>query len=136
MTRKLITAWIIRLEWIGDHAAVDDPIVDIVSGRMDEAYVRDYVQRLHDLLFLTFRERADIEREVQSASRPYATTVEHTKKGTIISVGHNPHILASKVNNLKIDFDSNSDKEIVAADGLEISRVMGFRDKISTVTGN
>ena len=26
-------AWIIRFEWFGDHAAVDNPIVAIVSGR-------------------------------------------------------------------------------------------------------
>ena len=41
--------WIIRFEWFGDHAAVDNPIVDIVSGRKGEAYVCDHVQRLHDL---------------------------------------------------------------------------------------
>ena len=129
-------AWIIRFEWFGDHAAVDNPIVDIVSGRKGEAYVCDHIQRLHTLLLRSFRERADFARGGQSASKPYLAKMERTRNGSVIVVGHNPCLTARKVKNFAVDIDKKTDKEIIVAEGLESSHVMDLCDMIGVGTGN
>lgn len=125
MTSNPITAWIIKLEWSGDHAAVDDPIVDIVSEEKGADYVSDYVQCIHDLLFLDFQERA-------GTSRPYSVNIEENGNvGTLIHVGHNPYLTARKFSGIRVETNPTSGKDMVTADGLESTNVMSFGDKIS-----
>ncbi len=38
-------AWLIRWCWAGDHAAVDDPVVAVLSARTSAADVRWYVEQ-------------------------------------------------------------------------------------------
>ena len=40
-------AWIIRWFWVGDHAAVDQPIVAVLSVRTSAETVRKYVEFLY-----------------------------------------------------------------------------------------
>jgi hypothetical protein len=57
MKTQPMTAWLIMWEWGGDHAAVESPYVDIVSFRKNILYVKEYLQRLHDLKRLNLGER-------------------------------------------------------------------------------
>ena len=122
MTTKPMTAWVIEWKWFGDHAVevkpplldVDQPIIDIVSGRKGEEYVMDYLQRLHDLLQHTLTERADIQRNHTSGNnRPYKVMRSPKKSGPAMNVGHNPHLMAKKVKNLVVSVDPETRKETV-----------------------
>ena len=66
-----MAAWLILWEWIGDHAAVESPIVDIVSARKDDKYIKDYLQRLHDVKCLSLEERAATARFRNPHAPPY-----------------------------------------------------------------
>ena len=112
-----MTAWVIEWKWDGDHAVkvkpplldVEQPIIDIVSGRKGEEHVKDYLQSLHDLLQLTLTERADNH-------RPYKVMRSPTKSGPVMSVGHTPHLTATKVRNLVVSVDPETGKETVKYD--------------------
>lgn len=123
MTNKSMSAWIIKLEWMGDHIVVEEPIVDILSAQENDEYVRDHVQRLHDLLFLTLRERV-------ADSQFHQARIETTIKGTLIHVGHNPYLEARKYSNIRIECDDTSGKETITADGLLRTNAMNISGKI------
>ncbi|MYD93361.1 MAG: hypothetical protein F4Y02_06655 [Chloroflexi bacterium] len=129
-----MTAWVIRLKWFGDHAAVAHPVVDIVSARRGETYICDYLQRLHDLLFLSVGERSRLERYTQAEPRPYEVTVAHTANGPEATVGHNPCLAAQKLNNLTVEVDAESGDEIVTSDALGTLRVLDLREALHTPT--
>ena len=128
MKTRPMSAWVIRLKWFSDAAAVSHPVIDIVSARRGEAYVCDYLQRLHDLLFLSASERSGCERYTQPAARPYRVTVAHTSNGAEAFVGHNPCLTAQKFKNLTVDVDEETDDEIVTADGLGTQRVLDLHE--------
>ncbi|MYD93472.1 MAG: hypothetical protein F4Y02_07230 [Chloroflexi bacterium] len=129
-----MTAWVIRLKWFGDHAAVSHPVVDIVSARRGEAYICDYLQRLHDLLFLTARERSRSERYRQAERKLYEVTVARTANGAEAIIGHNPCLVAQKLKNLTVEVDAESGDEIVTSDALGTLRVLDLREAVHTPT--
>lgn len=127
MSTNLTNAWIIKIDGIGDHA-VEDSVLDIVDGETPANEICVYVQSLCDLIFLTFGERKNIIADISSSNwRPYKVTMENTTEGPHITAGDNPFLLARKFNNIKINLDSASEKEIVCADGLEPSSVLRFK---------
>lgn len=121
METKPMTAWLIKWEWIGDHAKVQHPIVEIVSARKGTPYVMDYLQRLHDLYCLSLVERADIARYNRPRKRrPYEVKQHLTKRGLVIDVGHNPHLTARLVKNLVVKTDPETGEETVTFETEEI----------------
>ncbi len=111
---NMSSVWLIKWEWVGDHAAVSDPIVDIVTARRGIEYVSDYLQRLHDLLCLTFTERAGAEKYRNPNQRPYEVIRENTREGKLVlHVGHNPFLTARVVTNFAIDVEEESDLDVV-----------------------
>ncbi|MYD94246.1 MAG: hypothetical protein F4Y02_11280 [Chloroflexi bacterium] len=129
-----MTAWVTSLKWFGEHAAVTHPIVDIVSAGKSEDYVSDNLQRLHDLLFLSTRERASLELDSRPDHRPYRFQVERTADGPIAFVGHNPCLSAQKVENLSVSTDEETGDEIVTSDVLGARRVLDLPDAVRVRT--
>ena len=112
-----LTAWLIKWKWIGEHAKVDQPYVDIVSARISESYISDYIQRLHDLKFCTLIERADYSRDRNPPEKPYKVTRNRTKYGGVVfDVGHDPMLTAEKVRNLVVKIDTETGQEILTWD--------------------
>ena len=106
-------AWLIMWEAMGDHAEVDPPYVDIVSARKGESYIKDYLQRLHDIEAHSLIERADFSRYENPIERPYQVERHLTQRGVEFSVGHNPILTATKVRNLVVTVDDATGQDVV-----------------------
>ncbi len=114
MKTQPMTAWLIMWEWEGNHAAVETPYVDIVSFRKNIPYVKEYLQRLHDLNCLSLRERMSAARYNRPPKPIYEATVHRTTRGVEeIHCGHNPYLVARPVRNLTIETDSSTGAEVV-----------------------
>ena len=113
MKTQPMTAWLIMWEWVGGHAAVEKPYVDIVSFRKNIPYVKEYLQRLHDLNCLNLRERMSAARYNRSPKPIYEATVHRTTHGVEIHCGHNPYLVARHVRNLTIETDPSTGAEVV-----------------------
>ena len=116
MPTQPMTAWLITCEPMGDHVAVDNRFVDIVSARKSEDQIRKYLQALHDLYFHSLTERADFARYAEPPERPYQVNRSITQSGVIFTVGHNPILKARKVNNLVVSVDPETELETVTFD--------------------
>jgi hypothetical protein len=55
-------AWLITWDWVGDHAAVANPIVDILSARTSLKEIRTHVARLYAREQLSWSERLELVR--------------------------------------------------------------------------
>jgi hypothetical protein len=108
--RRLQRAWVIQWGWAGDHAAVSEPFIAVLSSRTSAKKVRDLVQLLY---MLHSSSQAEIPRFARSPKQnPYQAafgTMEmiddhgtHTVtwEGQIIC-GHNPWIEARLVANVR-----------------------------------
>ena len=113
MANKPMTAWLIMWESMGDHAAVTQPYVDIVSARKSHEYIEEYLRRLYSIFHYNLAERVDYERYRKPDKTRIPVTSEWTKSGPLISVGHNPFLKAQKVRNLVVKNNSETDQEIV-----------------------
>lgn len=116
MATKRMTAWLILWDWMGDHAKVEQPYVDIVSARRSEDYISKYVQRLYGVFHYTLAERTGFERYRSPRDRPYLVTRDMTQVGLVISVGHNPFLKALMVRNLVVAADAETGREVVTWD--------------------
>ena len=113
MPTRPMTAWLIKWDWMGDHAAVGEPYVDIVSARRSPDYISKYVQRLYGVFHYSLTERTDFERYRDPRERPFPVVRDMTRHGLLISVGHNPHLTARKVRNLVVGLDEETGQDIV-----------------------
>lgn len=111
-----MTAWLILWEGSGEHARLENPLVDIISRHKGVLYIKEYVQRIHDLNCLTLMERAPAQRYSRPISPGYIAQVQHGCHGITIHCGHNPFLVAKPVRNLVITYDSNTDKETATWD--------------------
>ena len=112
-----VAAWLILWEWIGDHAAVESPIVDIVSARKGDKYIKDYLQRLHDVKCLSLEERAATARFRNPHAPPYEPKLVFPVgyRGEY-HCGHNPYLVARRVKNLVVGHDPATGEETVTFD--------------------
>lgn len=104
-------AWLVRWEWIGDHARVDEPVIAILSPNLGVDNVKTFVERFYAATTYTPGEKLQFMRDPKS--NPYRATLGTVKvtmeDGTISQIpwagevicGHNPFIHASLVTDLK-----------------------------------
>ncbi len=100
-------AWLITWVWSGEHAAVEDPIVAILSARMSGKTVRRYVGFHYASRMATLREKLDQARYNNPAQPTYPAEFVRIGPQQIqwqghITCGHNPWLYARKVDNLQI----------------------------------
>ena len=115
-------AWLVTWEWQGDHAAVEEPIVSILNPRLSDESVRKHVEQLYADLSYSFGERLSVVRK--QGENPYpAEFIEKWivvdksgRKGPMrtgkIHCGHNPHLLARKVADIKIQRDEEGNERL------------------------
>jgi hypothetical protein len=109
-------AWLITWVWGGEHAAVEDPIVAILSARMSGEQVRRYVDFYYTSRKSALREKLDLARYYKPAQPNYPAEFVRIGPQQIqwpghITCGHNPWLYARKVDNLK--FVENEDGQEV-----------------------
>ena len=96
------TAWLITWEWMGDHAAVDQKVAAVVNYRRPSEYVRSLVEQLYISKTSSPVEMAIYAKD--SKANPYPANFHSTKTAewhSRIHCGHNPHLYARKVKNLR-----------------------------------
>lgn len=111
---KLVTgyrAWLVRWEWFGGHARKDDPIIAVLSSQFSEKEVTKFVERFYAATMYTPAEMLTFMRDPRL--NPYRATQGTTtiiqESGEAVEVpysgrifcGHNPHIVATQVRDLR-----------------------------------
>src|SRR5208282_4781748 len=115
-SNKPIKAWLVMWEWVGDHAAVADPIVDILSARKSVEYMRDHLDRLHNLKCMSLGERTAMARYNQPMRPVYPAQVVRPANRSSppeIHCGHNPWLVARLVQNLTVETNPTTGEESV-----------------------
>ena len=100
-------AWLIKWCWQGDYAAVEDPIVAVLSARRSPEQVRKLVEQQYIEKTASLAEKLAYARYNQPQCPPYPAQVEDGR----IHCGHNPWMEAALVDDLKV---------IAGADGDEV----------------
>ena len=100
-------AWLIKWCWAGDYAAVDHPIVTVLSARTSAREVRRYVEQRYIEKTASLDEMLSYARYNCPQEPPYPAELEQGR----IHCGHNPWIEASLVDDLRVE---------VGADGEEV----------------
>ncbi len=96
-------AWLIRWCWAGDHAAVDDPVVAVLSARTSAADVRWYVEQRYIEVTASPEEKLSYARYSQPQEPPDPARLERGR----IDCGHNPWLHASVVDGLRVEKDAD-----------------------------
>ena len=99
-------AWLIRWCWAGDHAAVADPIVTVMSARTSAEDVRKYVEQRYIEERASLPEKLAYSRYNQPQEPPYRA--HHERAG--IHCGHNPWLEARKVDDLRVEMDADGEE--------------------------
>ena len=97
-------AWLIKWSSVGDHAAVEHPIVTVLSARTGAQEIRKYVERRYIEETASFQEMLSYAKYNKPHEPPYPAQLTRGR----IQCGHNPWLEANLVNDLRIE---------VAADG-------------------
>jgi hypothetical protein len=96
------TAWLITWEWIGAHAAVENKVAGVVNYRKSAEYVRNLVEQLFIAKTSSAVEMARYAKD--SKANPYPAQFSRFNGvawEAYIDCGHNPHLFARKVRNLR-----------------------------------
>ena len=99
-------AWLIKWCWAGDHAAVDDPILTVLSARTAAEKVRWYVEQRYIEACASLDDKLSYARYNQPQELPYPATLEQGR----IHCGHNPWIEASVVDDLRVEEDPDGEE--------------------------
>lgn len=97
------SAWLIT--WEGTNPPKDQRkrVVSVLSGRMSSEKVREYVERLHVELLYSLHEKMTYARDRKGNPYPAEfVRIDGVEWGGRITCGHNLHLVARKVKNLKI----------------------------------
>ena len=91
-----MTVWLVRWEWIGDHAAKHDPILTILHKDTPVETVRWYVETTY--MQHEYSKSELLEWTQDSSRNPYPATIETLKNGNpAVQCGHNPWLSAKLV---------------------------------------
>ena len=115
-------AWLVTWEWLGDHAAVEQPIVSILSPRLSDKTVRKHVEQLYADLSCSFGERLLYLRKPGENPHPaefdrkWIIVDKSGRKGPMLTgrihCGHNPHLHARKVADIKVQRDEDGNERL------------------------
>lgn len=103
--RKLTlgSAWLITWEGTNPPKAQRKRIVSVLSGRTSSERVREYVEQLHIDLLYSLHEKFTYARNRKANPYPAEfVRIDGVQWGGRITCGHNPHLVARKVKNLRI----------------------------------
>lgn len=105
------SAWLITWEWVGEHAAVDQPIAVILSVQSSPETVKQLMERLY--ASRTYTPEEMLAALPPRGHNPYRATygsIDAYDHGVAISAtysgqlfcGHNPHLYARQVSGLRV----------------------------------
>jgi hypothetical protein len=99
-------AWLITWEWSGNHAKREDKIVAVLNSRLAISRVAELVEFLYLTECYTLSEKMAVAH--RKRQNPYPAQHERgAKSGPLIVCGHNPHLVARWVDELRVERDDN-----------------------------
>jgi hypothetical protein len=92
------SAWLVTWEWNGDHAEKneDEKIVSILNYRYSDRRIKEYIEQAYIDSEYLLSDKLSCAKNIKC--NPYRPSMEGLK----IVCGHNPHLLARKVENIKL----------------------------------
>ncbi len=99
-------AWLITWSWAGDHAAVEDPVVTVLSARIGAEDVRKYVEQRYIEECASLHEKLSYARYNHPQEPPYPAQLEQRR----IHCGHNPWLDARVVDDLRVERDADGEE--------------------------
>ena len=119
---EIMKAWLVTWEWQGDHAAVKEPIVSILSPRLSDETVQKHVEQLYADLCYSFSERLRFVRSRGENPYPAEFIIKRIivdnrgREGPMgtgrIICGHNPNLYARKVVDIKAQRDEECNERL------------------------
>lgn len=103
------SAWLVTWEWIGNHERKNESgkIASILNYRHTPEKVKKHIEQLYiDSEYL-------LEDMFACAKRMKNNPYPPTSEGGKITCGHNPYLLARKVQNLKLEKDADGNNELI-----------------------
>jgi hypothetical protein len=104
-------AWIIRWNWIGDHAAVAQPIVAVLRARMSAEAIRKHVELLY-AAEQSLGDQIEMARYNKPRGNPYPATFAGTPDSAI-TCGHNPYLEAFIADDIRVTVAADGTEELV-----------------------
>ena len=114
-------AWIIRWNWVGDHAAVDRPTVAVLSARTSAETVKKYVEFLYTTQ-QRLRDQLDQAHYNKTKPNPYPAEFVGNWRGAV-TCGHNPFLEAFLAEDVRL---------VVEGDGAENLSYMRVKVPLAT----
>ena len=99
-------AWLVKWCWQGEHAAVEDPIVTVLSARRSSKQIQEYVEQRYIEETASLEEKLAYARYNQPQRPPYPAHIEHGR----VHCGHNPWMEATLVDDLEVTADLNGNE--------------------------
>ena len=107
-------AWLVTWKWFGTHAAVENPIVSILSVRLSENTVRRHVEQLYADLTYEYSERLDVARSAKKNMYPAKfVQISGVRWRGQIECGHNPHLFARTVEDIRVEIGDDGAENLV-----------------------
>jgi hypothetical protein len=98
-----VNAWLVTWEWMGAHAAVESPLIAILSGRLGYSRVAEFVKWTWASAMLTPEEWLDGVRHRRLAYEPESGRIGTIPWSGEMSCGHNPFVWARLVRNARVE---------------------------------
>ena len=103
-------AWLITWDCGGDHAAVEDPVVAVLSARTGAEEVRRYVERRYVEKTASLPEKLSFARYNRPQAPPYPAEFDRIAGVRVvhrIHCGDHPWLCARLVDNLRVEADAD-----------------------------
>lgn len=116
--------WVIRWEWMGDHAAVEQPFISVLSPRLGHQEVARFIQRYYAAKTFTPSEQVEY---MLRKTRPFPfpvnfarTTIQYPDGRTLsgpwtgaMACGDNPYIVARLATNVHVEYPDGGTRGVL-----------------------
>jgi hypothetical protein len=104
-----MNAWLVTWEWMGQHAAVEKPLIAILDRRIGYARISDFVRWTY-ASSLSAYDWLDALKTRRFAYEPVRGTVGGIPCDFEMSCGHNPWVFARLVKNVRVQGNGDGAK--------------------------
>lgn len=130
---KGLSAWLVTWEWSGEHAKVEQKILEVLDPRISPERVREFVGLLYHQDATLSEKIAWRLRKCKQIYPAEFITLEGVRWTGQIICGHNPWLKARLVDNLVITIDANG-TETASWDDRQtpkqaVERIRAFKSK-------
>ena len=124
------SAWLLKWEWAGEHAAVEDQVAAILRPRLSRATITAIVETIYA------RHEYSAGEMAQWAKRPKENPYKAAWDGDHCYCGHNPSLHANYVRQLVVQEDPATELETISWVYLPLYRMNREKFEVEQVRGD